>query len=436
MNPIFQKSKIKKKEKVIILLLGLFIATVVTFPLIFYPSSLFILREDLGKLRIGDHFVFIQYLSDAKEALLHLRPLYPILDKYPYFAMSTLYVYLGGLASVFTSPVIANNIFMFVCVVASFLAVYIYVRLNDGGVFEGFYGGLLFSSSNYMIHHIMDGHANLVAMFWIPLVFIFLEKTLTNSGWVYPVFFACTLVGTFLSCEHYFLYLSIFIPIYMVFAFGDCLRIPGLWVRMGGAFLLTFVFLIGLIISRVKIPPAQYSDTDNLMFSLHSFKELIGKNAEAGMSLTGISLAIIGAIHLCIIRNKKGIAIMIMAILSAILMFGPFHEFSPYSLLKKICQPLIYTRTPIRLVVFLLFFMSILAAKGLSFIFMHAKSIYVTLIISGAIILFIGIEKSKSMYWTRSPNGDKGVWTYYFSSDDLKTNFLKKKLIMEGKSDS
>jgi len=413
---------------------GFFVAIIVTFPLILHPHSLFLLHERLGELRVGDQFVFIQYLADASDALHHLRPIWPIVYQNPNFAMSPMYVFFGGIMALFTSPVFANNSFLIFCVFAAFITMFFYIRMNSGSLLSATYGAFLFSASNYMIHHIMDGHGNLVAIFWIPIIFLTLEKTVTESGWKYPAIFSISLLGTYVSCEHYFLYLSFLLPIYVLIAFPGKLKNPEVLMQMGGALLVSLVFIAVLIFCRAKQMPALYSNQDALMFSLHSWKELIQKNTESRIGLSTLFLALLGILQFFNLREKRGAAILVLAVFSVILMMGPFYKFSPYSILEKIIYPLTYTRTPVRLVVFLLFFTAILAAKGFSYIETFCKNRYSTFLAVAFIIFLCAVDHQGSMYWNRTPKGDFGIWTYYFKDDYLRTMYLKKKLLMEGKA--
>jgi uncharacterized membrane protein YwzB len=271
-----------------------------------------------------------------------------------------------------------------------------------------------------MIHHIMDGHGNLVAIFWIPIIFLTLEKTVTESGWQYPVIFSISLLGTYVSCEHYFLYLSFLLPIYVLIAFPERLKNPEVLMQMGGALLIALLFTAVLIFFRGKELPTHYSNQDSLMFSLHSCKELIQKDSESGIGLCALFLALGGSLYFFLLRDKKGIAILILAVFSGILMMGPFDKFSPYSILEKIIYPLTYTRTPVRLVVFLLFFTAILAAKGCSYIETFFKKGYRTASAVAFIILLCAIDREGSIYWNRTPKGDFGIWSYYFKDDNLR----------------
>jgi hypothetical protein len=404
-------------DLILLFLGGLLVALVITFPLVLRPDSWLVFHDDRGAVRLSDQFACERYLEDAHKAIANHRSLWPVIFKNPNFAISPLYVAVGSTISLVVSSTVANSLFCMAAVALTFVCAFVYAHDLTRSNVASAYAGFVFAGSNYMVHHIVDGHGNLVALFWIPLIFLLAGRVCEKPNRSYPLLLAASLVGLVLSSEHYALYLGILLPIYVIVAYPRTLFDRQTWLRIALSAAVTLVLIAYFFWIRAQSVPVQHTVATSLRWSLPSLTDLLGRNTETSVGSISAVLAIVGMVRLARDRNRLGWALLALAVVSLCLMIGPVHPLAPYSLLTKVIPPLAYTRTPLRFVVFLLFAVAALSAYGIAKIESSLSKRWRVPGLVGLCVLAFLVQHAGAVYWMRRSVGS-GLWVK--SSDELR----------------
>ncbi|MBP6217307.1 MAG: hypothetical protein KA436_01830 [Oligoflexales bacterium] len=354
-------------------LIFLMFSFLVTYPLVFNIHENLVYLTDFAAPHWED-------LEEFLNSILYMREVFsgnsqPLLDMlHSSFSYSLSYSFLAALLSFLVGPIVAHNIFFIGSIFLASWMMYLFVKRHVKDDISCLYAGFSFGSCNYMIHHFAHGHANQVQLFWIPFVFWMLERVLSETRKMRNgIYLGLILSGVLISNDHFALYLSLFIPIYIlirarfqVLLSLECLKALTL---SAITFFVTSSWYLYLKIGHQK---TVYTKNDSLIFSLQNPFDLINPDKEAHLGIV-LLLLVFAALFLQAknfwrskSQDRRLPAMLIISFFALALSFGPFSDWAPYSVLYEYVPFFLYTRTPVRLVVFALAGFCFLAACGLA----------------------------------------------------------------------
>ena len=388
---------------------GMLVAFVVTYPLFLHLGSLLTFQSVGGEVRVVDQLHSIEYLTEARTSVINGRSLWDLTYQNSNYAISRLYLLIGGVLAVFLSPIVAFNIYDLVIVMLCFVTMFAYARESTHSVIASLFAGIVYAASNYSVHHIID--SNVASLYWIPLLFLLLDRTMTRSSRIWPLLLAGSCAGQLLSAELYALYLFIVLPIYTIVAHAKRFARRDVWPRLGLCLIATLLSCSYFLWLRTTNVSRQYSDRQALAYSLSNFGDLVAPSSEVGLGIASGLAAAVGAVLLAPQSRTRCWALLAVALVSLLMMLGPFHPFAPYSLVEKVIPPFTHTRTPLRFVVFLIFVVAVLSAHAIAAI--EARLASTKLRVSALallIVCIVTIDHAGSIYWVRKSDG-QGIWT-------------------------
>lgn len=272
-------------------------------------------------------------------------------------------------------------------------------------------------SSNYIFHQYIWGHTNIWQIQWIPLIFLFLEKTIKYEKIKYSLYLGIALALQILSSSQYIVYLSFIIPLYLllrIFIVDKKILInKKFYLNMFISLITAFVLSSFYLVKRIGLSSVIRTIEENMMWywRLNNLNELLsfGENISIGpihIIFLGFGLFVLWMN----IKNKdyrKYFIYLILFIFIIIAMFGPFSKFAPYYWLYKIWPFVKNFRVLRRLFPFVLMSSSILSSLFLLYLKDQNKSEkyrIMILIISIFVMIILQILNS---HWTSN------LWIYY-----------------------
>lgn len=184
----------KNRGLILVILLGLFIAVVMTFPVILNPSKIVFGYS-------GDNFGNIWYFWWQKYALSHnlnvaLTPFYnaPAGVRINNSFSEFLWMIPGVIISNLTNEVLAFNLLIFGGFFLSFVSMFTLVYYLTKSRGASIFGGIIFSASPYHFWQ-ATSHLSLSLTFWLPLFVLFLfyfdrHKNLKSVFFITVIFLA------------------------------------------------------------------------------------------------------------------------------------------------------------------------------------------------------------------------------------------------------
>lgn len=285
------------------------------------------------------------------------------------------YSFLGGSLKILTNlnEVVIFNLMNIFFLVLSCISLYYLIKEFVKNRIASIAGGIVLLSSEYVLSEMFLGHANTIQIFWIIIVLLFIEKIIKKYKIKYGIILGILLSLTFLTTLEYLVYLSIIIPIYIIFR-----NFKSFYNKN---------FLKSILIAFIVF----------ILTSSWYMKYFIGKNYEKrtveenrwnsygviDVVKSVFPLLLFTAFCGLIISLKQKlrfiIPFLIIGIFSLIYSFGPFSKLGPLS--KIAPQYLLFQywpyinafRTPYRMIVFYIIFISISTSVFIKEIYKNKK---------------------------------------------------------------
>lgn len=354
------------------LLLGfIFIALTIaiTFPMVLDLNAWLVFSDSKGRVRVQDQLNSVIILNKMKKTLLTGNSPVEVMFLSPRFYVSPSYALLGGALSILLSPLVAHNLLILIYVFLAILCMYLLAHKITHNAWAALYAAAIFAMSNFMIHHIVDGHTHVVQMFWLPAIFLALENTISSPSYKNGCILGIIASMLLMSCAHYLLYLSFLLPLYTV------LRKPNWATEKLSKFCLVLAVALGVmlvtsgyyLLLATQRETLTYSLSTNLYYSLTNAKQLVDANAEAHVGIIPLILVFFSSVWI-IAKDRKSIAPVVLFLVCIVLMFGPFASTSPYTLLYKYWPYVSKMRTPLKLCPLALLASALLSAYAIAFI--------------------------------------------------------------------
>jgi hypothetical protein len=368
----YLNKKINKKTLVVILSY-LIITIFLSWPLILHLDGfLFSVHLDL---RRSDTLYHISHIEKARE---HIRAYKnPIVIERGEVAQT--YIFSGVFFTYVLriKDVIFHNLFFLACVFLSALFMYLLMFELSKNKLASFFAGFLYMSSNYIFQQYTWGHTNIMQMQWIPLVFLFLEKTLKYKKIKYAIYLGISLSLLILSSSQYTAYLSFILPLYLLlqFFFVDKKNFTDkhFWLNMFISIITAFALSSLYLIKRFSLPSTIRTIRENMKQSLdRGFRLLLGIGSHLYLGTIQLLLTLLGMYIIWLnVKDKnyrKYIPFAILFVLLIICMLGPFSWYAPYYWLYKFWPFINMFRAPKRLFPFVLMCSSILSSLFLIYL--------------------------------------------------------------------
>ena len=110
------------------------------------------------------------------------------------------------------------NLMTVLIIVFNFLAMYVFSFYLTKRVLPAVLAGTIFTLGPYVFARFPD-HLLLITLFWIPLIFLFFEKSLKDPNGKNSFLFFLMLTGQSLSSIYYSVFLTVILPIYIIIRF-------------------------------------------------------------------------------------------------------------------------------------------------------------------------------------------------------------------------
>jgi hypothetical protein len=371
-------------------------AILLTWPLALHLDG-YLLIGAYGDMRHSDAEINLKTMQDAREMFYANHTLLYLNRKYGHTEYSLVLHYLYIILSPFAGdPLAAYNLYFIASVFLSGAFMHLLVSELTGKRTAAFFGGLLYMSSQYALEEYAWFHPTTMAIQWIPLIFLLVEKTLRNRGKKYPLLLGAALSIQAYSSAQYTVYLTFIIPAYLALRAalcgGDFIRSKPAWSRMSlsAAAALALSGYYGL--KRIQMPNTLRTLQENNIWYwvMSSPKALIDRTQAIYLGANQAALALLGIILAVRHRRKEEygrcLPYAALLILAAWMMMGPYSPYSPYYWLYCMWPLIGYFRVPERMFPFALMCVGILSALVIAHAENLGKGGKKTLILAAAIV--------------------------------------------------
>ena len=279
--------------------LGLLFAVLtlgVTYPMVEDPTELLGRRGPAeGPHFVGDARAALGYVQRGADAFEQRGSIWPIVFSNPDVHVPPAYLFVAGaLAHGTGSAVGAHNAVLWGSVFLAFVCMYGLVRHLTGDDVAALYAAVFFGGANYVVHHLIAGHANQVQVFWFPLAFWVTELALERPGWARGAILGGVIGLTALWVVHYAVFLAVLLPVYVVF------RAPG---RLVDRRFLVGLVMMGVValclcgpylVGSMEAGPVERTLRVNQRYSLRALENLLIPDAYQHIGVLPILLALAG----------------------------------------------------------------------------------------------------------------------------------------------
>lgn len=404
------KKNKKHLKRFTVIFFALLSCLIISYPLVLNPN-LFLKRMDNRPLPF-DNLKHIEYVKKGSQALKTGESfLQPIISDSKY-DLSATYFFSGVFFSHFMPYVLAHNLFFLLSIVFSFLAMYYLLRFYNVYAVVALFASFIFASSNYVVHHFLDGHGNQIQIFWIPLFILSLESFLEKPQVKQSILLGLT-VGLFvLSCVQFAIYSFItFVPGLLLIRVTSLKKYKQIFSYIPIAMIAFLVVAGYFIYLKTQTSVLQvHSPRANLQYSVKSISQIINSNSECHIGFICLAIASIVGFFSVLKKNFLCILYLILTILTIAFMFGPFHKLAPYTFLYEYVPFFDKMRTPLRFVMLATTTTTLLMSFGLSYIFHKTRKVIAVPIFFVVALTTYYAQYASSSYFFRSqkPNA---IWT-------------------------
>lgn len=282
------------------------------------------------------------------------------------------------------------------------VAMYYFSKYLTKNNFISIFAGITYMASNYMMYQFVIGHGNLVQMQWIPLVLLFMMKSIDTHNLKYGI-----LTGVFASIQlhastQYFVYLTTIVPFILILKYKKQIFSSKTIKQLAIALFVFLVLSTPYIVSRLSIETETRDTNKNLTtnWRLNSAKELVSFNSILQINPVLIILTMLGTALIVIKKQKNRYPYIVGLIVTILLAIGPINKFSLYYLILKFWPFINKFRTPQRYFPLILLFSTIIATTGLKQLIKNKQMKKQIAIISIIILVEIALSMIFSPYFS------------------------------------
>ncbi|MFH1511549.1 MAG: hypothetical protein ABIF10_07700 [Candidatus Woesearchaeota archaeon] len=391
------------REKLLVALYFLAAAIFLSWPLTAHLDG-FLLISWYKNLSHSDTVQHIEHLQVSREHLSRgINPL--IVDQAD---VAQTYIFSGVILTktLGMDDIVFHNIYFLATVFMSGLFMYLLAVELFRDRLSGLFCGSLYMSSNYFMYAYVWGHTNTMQIQWIPLIFLFLERTLKRAKTTDALLLGLSLALQIYSCSQYTVYLSFIIPVYLLLriqVWVKHMRNRHFWTNIALALVVAVVVSAPYLNLKLKYYADKRTVQDNMVdyWRLSSLKQLFMPNEKIYLGYLQLILAMTGlAIAFKSAKYRNGISFGILGLIVLFLMIGPASVLAPYYWLHKLWPFVDNFRVPRRLFPFLLICTSVLSAVAISKMrdieFLQKKRAYIAALI---LILAVIVQVSTSVWY-------------------------------------
>lgn len=388
-----------KKNVCFMIFFFILLTILITFPLIFNLNG-FLLTKDFDNINHSDTEINLRYINESINLLLEHKDFIITPKNY---SLPQSYVLTGILFVNFISfdEIVFHNLFFMSSIFLSGVFMYFFMFELCKDNFASLYSGFIYMSSNWIISSYLWGHVNQMQIQWIPLVFLYLEKTIHYKKIKYGILLGLAFGIQILSSDQYTVYLSFILPVYIllrvIFTKRNIVTQGKYWLLYFTSLITAYLSSSFYLIKRLKIIPPIRSIQENLNknFRMSFLNQLFEVERNIYIGHFQFLLIILGFFVIWSNFKKKKyrkyVPFFVLFIFLIFCMIGPTSFFAPYYWLYYLWPFFNNFGVVWRLFPFILMFSSILSS--LILIFMNKNKKFrifkiVFLIFSIMIILF------------------------------------------------
>jgi hypothetical protein len=355
--------RLKSEETLMVIFFFIIISIIFTYPLIWNMNGVLDLKEDnRSTAKQGDVLLFTNALDDARESIKK-DPF--SLKYYAPADPSITYLIFGMLITgVFTvSDIFAHNLIFIISMILSGAFMYALACRFTKNKYASLFAGFLYCTSNYLFSETVWGHANLMQIQWIPIIFLFLDRILIEKK---NKIIDATLFGLFfgiqaMACAQYTTYLTFMLPLYAIVRlyFSDNFHFKTMINRAAYLFvsgIVSFIIAGFFIIHRLGVPAPTRTLQDNTLWfwRLVSLDSLVDPDHSLSLGLIPVLFLIIGVYLILTQRKKEYYPWIILFFVGLLLILGPISKYTLYYWFYNFWPFVDKFRVPARLLPFLL----------------------------------------------------------------------------------
>ncbi len=383
------------KESLYVILFFLFMTLFLTWPLALNLEG-FLLSSAYEDISHSDTTKQIGMMLESNDRFMNNLDFIIVEQK---FAMPPSYMLLGifSVSLLKLDPTVFHNLFFLISMFLAGLFMYLLMMEWTKDRFSSVFGGFLFMSSNFLMHQYMWGHANILQIQWIPLIFLFLERLLLSKKLKYSLYLGLVLAVQVISSLQFSVYLTFIIPLYLIlrYIFFDkkFVKEKDVWLNLFLSAILGLAFSSFYLIKRFNLTPQVRTIKENLIEnrSVESLSVLFNPNSHVSIGWFTVVLVLIGISlviwHFQKREYRKYGLFGILFVFFLLCLLGPVSVFVPYYWLYKLWPLVDYFRTPVRVYPFLSLCLSFLAS--LIFLTIKNKKLKWIILIIFLVIFFL-----------------------------------------------
>ncbi len=314
------------------------ISILITWPLVLNMNG-FLLTPEYPDISHSDAPVHIEHMQQTRLSLLNKTGI--VIN--PGFGNAQTYALSGAFITfVFdVKDVMFHNLYLLgsIFLAGIFMFLLVYELFKD--YYTAMFSGIIFITSNFFVQQYVWGHANTWQIQWIPLTFLFLERTLKNKKIQDSLLLGIALALQLLSSTQIIVYLSVLIPLYLLsrylFVEKNKLLDKKIIVRFIVSGCIALVLSGFYLIKRISLPHSIRLIESTYIYSwgltkLHPITEYLSVNSNIYIGLVQFILVLVS---ICLIlKNIKSyrqfLSYVILGICLVVLLMGPVYKFLPY----------------------------------------------------------------------------------------------------------
>jgi len=401
--------KIRLNHKsALIILFYFFLSCLLTYPLIFNLGSFLNVHHSkshaygetddmsLGNLH-SDHAIpentiswsdaprFVYSLYSTKKSILNHTSMFHLKEVYYPEGISIkrsifcpTYSIVGALLIFITNckETVAHNLLCIMSIFLSAVSMYLFSLEISKDRLGSILAGLIYGSSNYLLFQVLAGHVHYMQLQWVPLIFLFFDRLLSKPCFKTAIFMGIFLGLQVLSAAQYAVYLTIFLPMYLILrnikALVNKKFIACVILCVLVSFIICGWFLYQYSLDQFQLPDRSLQENVQGSAYLKNFL-LVESSRSLGIITLIISLA---AIWLLIEKKRKFFSFLFLALISVFLSLGVSYSWAPYTFLYKYWPLINKFRVPSRIYPFISMYLSIIIALGFSSLYHRSSHFY------------------------------------------------------------
>ena len=204
----------------------LLLSLLLIYPLLLHPGQIAGRASEISENDVGDSFLFLYYMHGFREGLTGEGSLFEFENIfYPYglscgdTSCALPYSIIGALLSLALPGIYAHNLLIIAFMALNGLAMYLLSK-EFTDEHSALFAGFLYMISPFVLSKALLSHMDLLQLFWIPLIFLYLEKLFKK-----PEAKGAAIVGALLALQAFasaqlLLFFLTVVPVYVILRDG------------------------------------------------------------------------------------------------------------------------------------------------------------------------------------------------------------------------